>query len=180
MSQKNEIELNVIENMDEESIHDKLFSNVRHFFDTEKFCDLVIYGQFDGNESQFCGIKCHSIVLCSVAPFLKSLLLDHEEHEIFLPEISHEVIAQFVRDLYQGLSLPDLDLQINQDLAKALGLLHDEKNETKNEIIEMVLDEGQIQVTNTDFDLIIPNETQSGFSLQDGTILLDPLLVSFL
>lgn len=182
----------VLSDLDAESnvneFHDKLFRYIRQCFEEQRYCDVTIFGTGETEEGKVLkGIKCHSIVLCSVAPIFKPLLLerDIDEREIFLPDISFEDVSKFITDIYQeSCSInSELLLKIRPDLANVLGYKEEggsssseveEKDIKPKKMVQVVVENKRAVQDHRQFQLIIP-EAQ----MQDGKLLLNSdMLVS--
>ena len=151
------------------NFYEKLFSAVKDSYERSQFCDVTIYGEDNGGTLR--GIQCHSIVLCSIAPSLKEILLEqNEEMKIFLPEVSFEVVENFINSIYEGLcSSSGFELAIDQDLAALFGMLEQENSEKK--MVEIVVENNQGILTNQQFEIFLPDPTEN-----EGTFILDETL----
>ena len=161
---------------DEEGMEDNsiksMFNGIKEYFENETFCDLTIFGQ-EGDE--FRGIKCHTLVICSVASALKHLLIEEDEEKfLFLPEIPFQTVSNFVNDIYNGLLINDFSLNITEELApvffpdKILGL-NDAYKPKENEKFEIVVEQNNA-VKQDPLQLILPDVEDSNM---DGTYLVD-------
>ena len=164
----------------EENTITALFQNIVKYWETQTFCDLTIFGQ--ENET-YKGIKCHSLVLCSVAPALKNLLLEQNEDEkyLFLPEIEFELVSKFICDIYQGLCTNDFLLNFPEDLGQVFCMIGNEnayktnedafskeKDSNKVENYEIVVESDQND-QNDQIELVLPDVEHA----EDGTYLVD-------
>ena len=68
-----------------EDFFSRLFSSVMSQYRRQKFCDATLYAKDDSDPEILKSLKCHSLILCSVVPALKELLLesDDEKHLMF-------------------------------------------------------------------------------------------------
>ena len=55
-----------------------LFAAVKNCYERQQFCDVTIHAK-EEDHVLLRKVQCHSIVLCSVFPALKELLLEQEE-----------------------------------------------------------------------------------------------------
>ena len=163
----------------EENTIAALFQNIVKYWETQTFCDLTIFGQ---ENDIYKGIKCHSLVLCSVAPALKNLLLEENDEEkfIFLPEIEFMSVSKFISEIYQGLNSNDFSLNFPEDLGQVFGMIGNENayntnentKDSKNKVenFEIVVEsDGQNEGQNDQIELILPD----GEDGEDGTYLVD-------
>ena len=169
----------------EENSVTSMLENIQSYFAAGTFCDLTIFGQ-DG--TSFKGRQCHSLIICSVAPALRNLLIDeNEERYLFLPDISYEIIQKFLVDVYDGLTLTDFSLNIPDELWKAFGMNGNEEiykenldlkpktEEQKVENFEIVV-ESEDNVKNSEqIELVLPENAEESI---DGTYLVDTTSLS--
>jgi hypothetical protein len=99
-----------IEDDIQEIFFSTLFQSIRDNYQRDIFCDVTLYAMSDDPDDQtgaqvLRGIHCHALVLCSVAPALKELLLvNAEETDIFLPDLNYDMVLKFIDAVYEGKS----------------------------------------------------------------------------
>jgi hypothetical protein len=99
-----------IEDDIQEIFFSTLFQSIRDNYQRDIFCDVTLYAMSDDPDDQtgaqgLRGIHCHALVLCSVAPALKELLLvNAEETDIFLPDLNYDMVLIFIDAVYEGKS----------------------------------------------------------------------------
>ena len=154
----------------EENSVTAMFNGVKDYFLNGTFCDLMIFGQ-DGDTLK--GIKCHALVICSVAQALKHLLIEEKEEKyLFLPEISYEMVSKFVHDIYNGLGLNEFQLNISEELINVLHINHNEAFEPAKDgkdLVEIVVEQNS-ETKQNPLELILPGDDGSNM---DGTYLVD-------
>ena len=161
------------EERSEENTIIAMFNGIKDYFRNGTFCDLTIFGQ-EGDTLK--GIKCHALVICSVAQALKHLLIEENEDKyLFLPEIPYEMVSKFVNDIYDGLGLNDFSLNISEEL---FGVLQMGQNDAykpakdDKDLVEIVVEQNNATKQNP-LELILPDVANDDGSNMDGTYLVD-------
>ena len=161
------------EERSEENTIIAMFNGIKDYFRNGTFCDLTIFGQ-EGDTLK--GIKCHALVICSVAQALKHLLIEENEDKyLFLPEIPYEMVSKFVDDIYNGLGLNDFSLNISEEL---FGVLQMGQNDAykpakdDKDMVEIVVEQNNATKQNP-LELILPDVANDDGSNMDGTYLVD-------
>ena len=110
---------------EEDDFFTRLFASVLEQFKRQKFCDVVLYAKEDSNPSRMKPIRCHSLILVSVVPALKELLLDSiEEAHLIIPDLMFSQIQKFIRCIYTGLiQTTDFTLEMSQSMASVFGMI---------------------------------------------------------
>ena len=85
----------------------EIFHSIHEFYIENKFTDVRLVSGDDVEGQQ---VYCHSLVLVSAVPALKSLLQNHSRHDedqvtLVFPDISFENILSAVDDIYSSLIL---------------------------------------------------------------------------
>lgn len=167
---------------DLDNFYSTLFRAIKSCYQRQVFCDVKLFACQDG-AFELRPIHCHALVLTSVAPAFKTMLLECEDDkEIFLPDLPYSLVKKFINDIYDGLCSNEFMLDISPDLAEAFGMFNEEQEGkmvqkvTKDRMVEIVVENSGSSATQ-EFELIVP-ESYEGSNF--GTYLVDAAMASFL